>query len=244
MRNRRFSQHEEGFTLFLLTFLLVIAAMAAATVLQQDNRDTFWQPRTETQEDIDKVVGALEAYQRENGMLPCVAPRGAAQGAATHGVALDDTNCTAAATGDTTRVSIGGVWVRIGTVPYKDLQLQDATQEDAWGNKLLYAVTERLTDTALYMNQTGALRVDDASGTVTAAAAFVVLSHGPDGIGAYRNSTGELYTACSASAGLAQENCDNDGISRQNSMNMTTGASYYDDLIEWKLVDDAAQAGE
>ena len=131
--------------------------------------------------------------------------------------------------------------VRIGAVPYKDLKIQEETQEDSWGNKLLYAVTEQLTDASLYMSRTGEIPINNADGAVTAEAAFVVLSHGPDGRGAYRNKTGGVYQACSAEAGLGQENCDDDGTFWQDLLNTTTGASYYDDQLEWRPVDGIAQ---
>lgn len=245
MRNRKYSKQEEGFTLFLVSILLVIAAMAAATVLQQSNRDQFWNAKTETQKRIQKVVAALEAYQRENHKLPCVASRTAVVDTAEHGSTLnvDPAECSAAAvTGDTIRLDNGsGVMVRIGAVPYKALQIQQIMQEDKWGNKLLYAVTEPLTDDDFYMSQTGGITVNDADGVETSTAAFVVLSHGPDAVGAYRNRTGTIYPACSAAAGLAQENCDDDATFRQNSLETTAGATFYDDQLLWEEVDAIAQ---
>jgi hypothetical protein len=244
MRKGKCSDQEEGFTLFIVAVLLVVAAMIATTAMQQSNRDMYWVPKTDTQENMSKVVAALEAYQREYKKLPCVAARNTATSAATYGQVMNS-NCAAA--GSTSAASIrvdagGGVYVRIGVVPFKELQLQQQYAEDAWGNKLLYAVTERLTNTATYMGQTGAITVQDASGTLASDAAFVVLSFGVDRVGGYRSKKGTEFQACGATAGIGQENCDADAIFRMNAQSPAPGASHYDDQLVWKQVDAYAQS--
>lgn len=237
------TSQEEGSALVLIMVLLVVASMVAATILQQNRRDTFWNPKVETQRKMERAIAALEAYQRTYKQLPCVAPRDAAQGDSDHGEALP--NCTPMDPYDTSteRVDIGGgVYVRIGALPYRTLLLQEDAGEDAWGNKLLYAVSERLIDPSLYMTSTGGIHVDKPSGSVTSTAAFVILSHGADGKGAYRNVSGSRPKACTDAPGTDQENCNDNGFFWIDALQDDEGASHYEDQVEWKPVDYTAQS--
>lgn len=223
----RNSQGEEGFTLFLVATLLIIAAMVAATVLQQSSRDEFWNPKTETQRKLETIVSALEYYQRTNQRLPCVASLTVASTNASHGV--EQALCT-------------GSGIRIGAIPYRTLQLQEEMAMDSWGNKFLYAVTEELTDSSDYMSGgVGNIQVNDEGGTLTTQAAFVVVSHGPDAKRAYTYRGGALVSACNSAQGRDQENCDDDGVFNQFSLNLVAGVNFYDDQIVWREVDYTAQ---
>lgn len=218
---------EEGFTLFFMAVLLVVAAMVAATVLQQSSRDEFWNPKTDTQRKLEAIVKALEFYQRTNQKLPCVASLTATSADAAHGY-------------ENPALCVGG-GIRIGAIPYRTLQLQEEMARDSWGNKFLYAVTEDLEDSGDYMNGEGAILVNDAGGMLTDKAAFVVVSHGPDGKGAYSNRGGAQVSACNSVSGLDQENCDNDSVFNQLSLNQVAGANFFDDQVVWREVDYTAQ---
>lgn len=234
---------EEGFTLFLVSALLIVAAMVAATLLQQSNRDEFWNPKTESQRRLEVIIKALEYYQRTNLRLPCVASLTAASVDAGHGEEQDYEECK---NGDppmagTARVDTGVGYMRIGAVPYRTLQLQEEAAMDSWGDKFLYAVTEDLIDPDDYLDGAGIIRVDDGDGTLTNTAAFVVVSHGPDRKGAYTNRGGALQSACNSAQGQDQENCDDDGVFNQFSLNLVTGVNFFDDQIVWREVDYTAQ---
>lgn len=227
-RVRRNIQGEEGFTLFLVSVLLIVAAMVAATVLQQSSRDEFWNPKTETQRKLETIAKALEYYQRTNQKLPCVASLTATSGNAAHGV-KDDAQCP-----DGT--------IAIGAIPYRTLELQEEMAVDSWGNKFLYAVTTNLENSTLYMaGGAGTMDVYNESGILNGDVAFVVVSHGPDGKGAYTNRGGALVSNCASASGDDQENCDGDGVFNQFSLNQVAGADFFDDQIVWREVDYTAQ---
>lgn len=232
---------EDGFSLLMVAVLLSVAAMIAATALQKSTLEAYWNPKLDTEDKLNKITSALEAYQRTNKRLPCVASRSLAETNSSHG--MEQTTCPsgAAAIAGTVRVSVAGKYVRIGAVPYKTLQIQAETTKDAWGNKMLYAVSEPLTDSTLYKTTNGNIRVDNIAGILTNNAAFTVLSHGKDGKGAYRNSTGSLVSACTSASGKDQLNCNDAGIFWQDSLMPDAGANYNDDQLVWKLVDYTAQ---
>ncbi len=187
-------RNQRGLSLVIVAVLLVIIGVAAGTVLMREETEAVWNPRTGSHTNLERIQQALIDYQRTNHRLPCVAPRNVLPNAA--GYAEELTNCAAgaAATGGTVRLDIGGgVHVRIGALPTKTLGLTETSGEDEWKNRILYAVTEALTDPYQFTTGSGVIRVNDAAGTAKLTnAAFVVLSHGADGKGGYGAKAGSI----------------------------------------------------
>lgn len=237
-------KHEEGFSLILVAILLVVAAMAATTALQESTRDQFWNPRTENQKILAAAHSRLQQFQRANGYLPCPAAINTLPTASTFGEA---SNCGAAAVGGQVwEVNAGGgEMVRIGMLPTKTLGLPKEAAADSYGARLLYAVSKKLTDSATIGDGMGVITVNDAFGAArTTEATFVVLSHGEDGKGAYRYSVANSSACASSGAAVDQENCDyltaGDALFVSSRMSLVAGANYYDDQVLWGEVVRAA----
>lgn len=230
----RKNTHEEGFTLALVAILLVVAAMVGATIFHKSKRDEFWNPKVNTQKNMEKIVDVLVSYQREFQQLPCPASRTVSITSAAHGVA----NC---ALGSPAVSTSGGV--RIGAIPYKTLNLSVDISGDDWGNKYTYAVTQTLTvpgtGAGQFMVSNGTINVGGLTPAITDAA-FVLVSHGPDAKGAYRNAGTNMLIACTA-AGTDLENCDNDNTFFSGTLSKAAGATHYDDHLLWRPVDYTAQ---
>src|SRR5690606_17656094 len=151
---------------------------------------------------LDAITEALEDYVRANGRLPCPASRRAVAGDVTYGrEVLAD--CGDASEPALTKL-VGGI--RIGALPFRDIWLRDTYAMDGYGNRFLYAVRVPFTTQAGFSSPTvvGTITVKDGADIdILTDAAYVVLSHGPDGKGARR---GELDAAsaapCGASANL------------------------------------------
>lgn len=233
----RKNTHEEGFTLALVAILLVVAAMIGATVFHKSKRDEFWNPKVDTQKNMEKIVDVLVSYQREFQQLPCPASRTVDISSPAHGVA----NCGLSSPAMSTS---GGVL--IGALPYKTLNLSVDISGDAWGHKYTYAVTQVLTAPGTYMSSIGSITVNgvlvDVAGIPTPVtdAAFVLVSHGPDAKGAYRNAGANMLVGCTA-AGTDLENCDNDNVFLYGTLSKAAGATHYDDHLLWRPVDYTAQ---
>jgi hypothetical protein len=114
---------------------------------------------------------------------------------------------------------------------------------DPWNNRITYAVIKDLAkNSSSYSTytttSTDVIRINDASGNrvnrtnqslLESIVSWVVVSHGKDGRGAY-NYNGALKTC---SAGLDQENCDDDNIFIDTAYNPLS-ANAFDDYIRWK----------
>jgi prepilin-type N-terminal cleavage/methylation domain-containing protein len=162
--------------------------------------------------------------------------------------------------------------VIIGAVPFAALGIDPKYGVDKWGNKYVYAVTEVLaadinnttsyaTDNAvLAFDSTklkGAIDIKDAFSPTTSiagyndttpdlnkAANYLLLSHGPDGNGAF-NAKGSTQGIC-VTTGIGEkenENCNYTGVNFADAnfvvsgtLNTTTDNNYFYDLLIWDSV--------
>lgn len=228
-------RYEEGFTLPMVMVMLVVAAMIGATLFQKSQRDEYWNPKVDTHQQLERFAEVLASYQRQHKVLPCPASRTVAITDAAHGVA----NCSLASPAVVT--SSG---VLIGAIPYKALNLSVDHSGDAWGNKITYAVTQTLTNSGTYMASNGTIRIQTPAGLISTEAAFVLVSHGVDAKGAFRNNiagTTPLVACGTAAGGTDFENCNNNNTFFSGQLNRTPGANYYDDHLVWRPVDYTAK---
>ena len=133
----------------------------------------------------------------------------------------------------------------IGGLPARSLGLPDSYASDAWGKKLTYAVSSNhVGDAASYAKSdtpdsthptntvsTATLSVREAGTTV--AATYVVVSHGPTGVGAYA-TYGATKGSC-PSGPLDADNCDYSDLSFTDAL-YSDGAvisQFFDDFIVW-----------
>jgi prepilin-type N-terminal cleavage/methylation domain-containing protein len=242
---------KSGFTLVELSIVLVILGIVLAGGLVVGTSVVDRQAIISTNSQMDEVTTALKAYYAINNRLPCVAPLTTAVGAAgfgteiTPGAATCSTNTTVPA--GTYRVAgTGARQVRIGAVPVRTLGMRDRYIADEFGNRYLYAVTELHTASAGFTANDGAIIVQDNNGTaIVSNSSYILVSHGPDGKGAYRFQTGAASaTACTANAAtpLDSTNCAVDSPASSVDAtfrdarfnNGSQVASFFDDFTRWQ----------
>lgn len=197
-----------------------------------------------TQERMRAVNDAIQIYATANNRLPCVASRTIPVNGATaiqraeYGRELPTAApCTGAAPAGTVRIG-GPNWVRIGYVPTRTLNLPDETGYDAWGSRIMYAMSENLGSSTTYDLLAGRIRIDDSLGTEVTTGSngtYTVFSVGPDRRGGY-NTAGNLVAACNVPAGrIDVANCDDaDNVFVATMMtgnNDQTPANHYDDYL-------------
>lgn len=142
--------------------------------------------------------------------------------------------------------------IMTGAIPYETLSIANTTALDGWSNKMTYAVTEWLTvpfntispgkgfhvergaiSKFFYNRVSGADEIVANQAVLTAGAPtpdsymLAVISHGPDGKGAY-NVQGIQSIPCGATRD--SENCDGDAIFLEpNHRSTGNNADFYDD---------------
>jgi prepilin-type N-terminal cleavage/methylation domain-containing protein len=227
-----------GFTLIELCIVLIISGLLLTAGLQAFNTYLRQQQVSETKGNIAAVQAALNDYVQANGHYPCPAPIDAAPDTAEYGASA---NCAAAAgSGITEVVGRGGRKVRIGAIPVRTLGLSESYLTDGWSRRYTYAVTQKLTVSTpgTFSNAEGGITIKDASGNTVAngTAHYVLVSHGPDGKGAYA-SEGGLFMLCSAEPGQDQTNCDKASATFIVTANRATAAGngHYDDFAAYGI---------
>lgn len=158
--------------LAVIAGLLVVAAstMAIRMARQVEDRTALQQL---TQARIQRIQAALHAFAATQGRLPCPAI-----GAQDTGLAVPDTpvlNCPPTSSN--------------GTVPWVSLGLQSQDALDGWGRKISYRVLDGVTGLTqaggIVSAGTAGLSVND-TGALQSVYAWVLVSHGASGMGAWR----------------------------------------------------------
>lgn len=234
-------RRNSGFTLVELSVVLVVLSLLTAGGLALGTSMVDRSAHVDTRKQLEQLEQSLRDYYIVKGRLPCVASLEESTASASFGVEIGATGTTCqgglAAPAGTERVNIGGgVYVRVGMVPVRTLGLSDAAAGDKFGNRIVYAVAERLTDAGEFGGAPGAITVRDmGNNPILSDAAYFISSPGKDHKGAYRFSTGNPETACGASGNLDVENCTLDNaIFRDAPFNSGSEENFFfDDLVRW-----------
>ncbi|MBN9543189.1 MAG: hypothetical protein J0G32_05290 [Alphaproteobacteria bacterium] len=196
---------EKGFSLVEVSIILMIAGLLISGYVTwiapaaKSNAFKF----IETQQKIQDINDAVEKFVSLNGRLPCPASSTIAWGAISGTMLyssenLSGTNCSS----------------NVGAVPTAVLGLSPDMMLDAWGRKFTYVTASGLCGTggctsSTYNNGAATLlNIKDITMPVgvdiSTTGAYLVMSHGPSGRGAFRQS-GSQQTGCTT---VEAENCD------------------------------------
>lgn len=235
--NKNFNK--TGFSLTELSIVIVIIGLFFSSAVQLYEIYIIKQKFITTTNRLDDAKKALADFINKNGRLPCPAPLDAKPDTADYGAE----SCTASAglfQVDGAR-DLDGVTgpdpVLIGTLPTRALNLPNISMQDGYKQRLLYAVTQSLTNSATFNRDNGAINIKDKSGnsviTPEGSGQFIVLSHGENGIGSYTNN-GVVRRPCAGTA-LDVANCLNNASTFIYSTEISSkeGAGEYDDYAAY-----------
>ncbi|AZL16309.1 type II secretion system protein [Rickettsiales endosymbiont of Stachyamoeba lipophora] len=144
----------------------------------------------ETQERIIKITDALETFVQTYGRLPCPALNIQTYGTlnTSTGVGFGNENFTASICAS-----------NVGSIPIISLGLLSDYMLDAWGRKFTYVTSPNLCSNAgctpsSFGSGAANLVIQDLGGTttLTSNAAYVIISHGPDGKGAFTQAGSQI----------------------------------------------------
>jgi prepilin-type N-terminal cleavage/methylation domain-containing protein len=225
---------EKAFTLIELSVVLLLISLMVGFGIEafQNNGSKNCYEATRLQE--RDIQTALESFARANNRLPLPAQKNIGINHPQFGREVTDTSLIVLVPGGTPTVYLGAL-------PFSTLGLNSSYAADCWGNKFTYLVTRKLTDQTTYMNNdnTGTIRVMTGTvsvpTTLTDRAAYAVISHGQDALGASaRNYSGAPKDCAAAPANrIDRENCDDaDAIVYSAPFNDGSGAvNFFDDLV-------------
>jgi prepilin-type N-terminal cleavage/methylation domain-containing protein len=225
--------NRSGFSLIELCIVLIISGLLLAAGLKAFNVYITRQRVEQTYNRLEEIKDALDDFVAANGHYPCPSQIDAAPNTPGFGKVTD---CDGAAPGGTSDVNgRGGRKVRIGGLPVRTLAISDSYSTDGWDHRFTYAVTRDLAqDAGTFNPQQGAITIDDINGnTVVAGTAhYALISHGPDGKGAYATG-GRLYAACASAPGKDQNNCGSSSalFTASDDRSTANGVNHFDDFV-------------
>lgn len=193
----------KGFSLVELSVVLTIIGITMGGALTIATNKTESDKIEETETKIAKIEDSIERFVFNNFRLPCPADGTLAVNNANFGIggSVDASGCIAS------NFSSGNVFA--GVLPTKSLGLSDDFMLDGWGRRITYVVDGRLANntttnplcdgnpdaapdnSCLQYFDNGSITVNDASGgNITTQAAYVLISHGKNGHGAFKKEGG------------------------------------------------------
>jgi prepilin-type N-terminal cleavage/methylation domain-containing protein len=233
MRSRGFSLTELSAAIAIIA---VIAGSAISVAITSDDAAKIEQTKSK----LDAIESALAGYLSINSRLPC--PSEPFWGGVDDDFAIENIDGVAGAPNPAECVGAGGYDInstngelRYGTLPIKALQLPSEYYNDGWGRPFTYVVDTRfINNTATNTLCTGLgavnssgkacfihapsgdVSVNDSSGlSRTTEAVVFILSHGPNGHGAYfaNGITGRFNAVSGTTRALGSDELNNSHLS-------------------------------
>jgi prepilin-type N-terminal cleavage/methylation domain-containing protein len=238
-----------GFTLLEMSIVLVIIALVTGMALQAGVSVVATARVTATQQKMAAIDQALLQYRNANGRLPCPgdltltttssnfgleagAGSGSAIGIGT-GVCtgtgmLPQANFTATGATNTSAKSAEGAF------PALTLGLPADFMVDGWGNRFRYAVDVSMTKPGTFASMglgcppVGAITVKDSTGNARSTGSiYALISHGPNGHGAYTSNGAVVNTGSANANELVNCHCSSTGATTTSSGVQTSNPATY-----------------
>lgn len=264
-----------GFSLLELSIVITIAGIMLYSIIAVGLSQIEAGKITATKDKLDKINIALTLFYKTNGYLPCPAPPAAAASSSTFGTqsrsgsAVNTSSANGAACNATGILASTGTYpsVYMGVVPTRTISLPDDYMYDSWGNRITYTVSRYCVSAPNYGSSTAypptpthtcydgtttttngnSITVRDLSNNTIATAAYAVISHGKNGVGAF-NRVG-TKTARSGADSTPEES--NANLNTSTGAILATGSintyvydvpfndgvgatNFFDDLIRWR----------
>lgn len=226
MRTLRTKTGSKGFTLIEMSVAIMIIGLMIAPAMYLYGQKLKVEKIEQTKDAMKWAEMSMADYYSMYARYPCPASTIAQPGDANYG----REDCSATPVGVVTVMSntVPAVEIMIGSVPFRQMNLQEQQSYDGYGNRLTYAIPRFLTDSTTFDPEAGAISLVDINDVnmlpVADSARFILASHGADGVGGVTRS-GVVRGGCPAGT-LQEENCDNDATFRQSDVRVG-----FDDLI-------------
>jgi len=261
---------ENGFTLIEMAISIMIVGLFLAAAVQPYSLYLKNRATDTTQENVSAIASAIGSYRQLYGYYPCPASLTAQRGNPVYGHSAACAPAPPAVAppvaAGTFQKTSGRVFtyaptglpaiapfteqpvVRIGAVPFRELNLDESQAVDGYNNRIFYAVTERLTNARTFQPDGGGIGVLDGAGTPilapvtqvpnppsTEVAHFFIFSSGANQAGAYTRDGVPASQPCPA-AGPESVNCNllagNPDFSAAQTKTVG-GATHFDDVVSY-----------
>ena len=228
------NQQIRGYTYLELAISMVILSIIYVGFMSAYVRLTALDYYKTSEKQIKTIQEAIDNYIKKTGTLPCPASLTSQENTSSYGKSTD---CSTAAVSGVIDSNSGANAVRVGGVPFKNLNLLPSYTYDLWGNRIVYAAVKNLATTSssfLTNTPNAAFIIYDQSGNSiipSANTAYILVSLGRDSKGAYAKK-GTITVGCGTA--LEKENCNYDYIFVTAPYNDGKKSKQFDDIVKWK----------
>ena len=250
--NKKLIKAKKGFSLVELSVVLVVIGITLGGALDIATRKTEADKIYETESKIETIEKMIAQSLNVENRLPC--PANAATSFSDANFGTDGT----ASTSGCTNSNFNSSNAYAGTIPINFLSLPEDYMFDAWGRRLTYIVDYRLANSdttnplcdgsssgnfslCFRYTDNGSIIINDASSNIRSnQVAYVIISHGKNGSGAW-NYTGTARLAVSSDAdeksnGDTNGDFDNIFVQKEDDGNFDDIVSY---KLKWQIIDSA-----
>ncbi len=254
-----------GYTLLEMAIAILVVGIVMGTFFSAYTTYVESKKMVQTETSLAQLTAAIGNFRAQYGRYPCPASlsapadnpqygREAASGCADEAQVAIGACDMGAAVGycverSARQIDTDGVGgpdtfprVRRGAIPFKNLNIPEEYTYDGHGNRMVYAVTERLAVTNTFQPDHGGIDiVDDATppGSVLFApdvAHFLVLSPGENNTGGYSNSGVQIQPCPNPAASVEGNNCDTENNRARyvlTGLRTTNDNTRYDDRMAY-----------
>ncbi len=228
-------QSKSAFSLLELSIVLLVISLMLGGILTVITQNARIEKNRLMAEKFDRIRNAMMDYRLANKRLPCPGDITMIPSSTDFGIqGGPETMCNDDVPG--ANFANAGETVYGGSVPVRTLGLTDEDAYDPWGNMLLYVVDKNMTDSTdndpfsmypPFHASIGNITVRDADAggeVITSRALYIILSHGPNGHGAYMRS-GSIKVVGSLNT-REQVNCHCDDTGAATAFNTTFYKGY------------------
>lgn len=205
-----------GFSLIDLSVLITITALMVAFILESESKESGVKSSKQQLDQFTIIQHAVADYVSAYGYFPCPASPTLPISSADFGVGLGTNNPGTGCNATNLLTDNETTPVIMGAIPIRELGLPSTLAFDIWGNRILYAVQDDLTrENTTCTDKTGSIVIlndlnpsesplnqSNPNFITTDAAAYVLMSMGEDGVGAYPNAGGGRITASGLTGGF------------------------------------------
>jgi prepilin-type N-terminal cleavage/methylation domain-containing protein len=208
--------NKKGFTLIEMAIVLVIVGLLLAGLFTSIRTQFELRRAEETRIVLEEAKEALMGYALANKFLPC-----------------PDTNAVPNGTESPRGVSNECTTLE-GVLPWQILGVRGL---DSWDRYIRYRVSTNFSNNVAFfgISDTGDIRVNSNTGTLTASAVAVLISHGPNGFGGRNTTQASPDNQMPVPSGT-------DELENSNGLNLTYmshtptpqgSANEFDDSVSW-----------
>ncbi|MCB9991722.1 MAG: prepilin-type N-terminal cleavage/methylation domain-containing protein [Rhodospirillales bacterium] len=203
-----FDKYEKGYTLIELAISIVVVGLLLAPAFGIYSLYIKDQRFKQTEFSLSQSQNAVGGFRSLYGRYPCPA----APNIPISDPAYGYEDCSLAPIAGNNAI-VSDPDVLIGSLPFRELNMEERDSIDGEGARLLYAVTKSMTADTTFHEHNGAITLIDINGDMATtpdhSAHFVILSSNENNDGMYSRD-GVLIGGCPVAPALENENCNGD----------------------------------